>query len=355
MELDRETLSRARLAVQEAVRRWIYDPNVMCVDFGWRESGGELVKDELTIRIHIIEKYQRGPMLETAVLMVRPAAPSQIISRVSNRSTGETTGYINISSWGGDPSQRARRIDQCKRDQHFGCISNSYATLGCLVKDRRSDKEMILSNWHVLAAGWSSQPGLSIYQPGRGDGGTMTDTVAKFSRHAMASGLDAAVAELTGSRKLINDQLELGPVKGVSRPEIGMEVVKSGRRTGITHGIVTNVLRGTFKMSYGGVERLLYSVVTIEPRPPFKEVSAGGDSGSLWCQESTMHAIALHFAGSDEPERALGVDLQPVLDGLNVEYGNLKPMDRSLQPQLLNMGRVRRAQQSQDAGYGLQA
>jgi endonuclease G len=48
-------------------------------------------------------------------------------------------------------------------------------------------------------------------------------------------------------------------------------------------------------------------------------VSAAGDSGSLWLDESTMRVIGLHFAGSNQPERALALDIQPVLDALNVD------------------------------------
>ena len=187
------------------------------------------------------------------------------------------------------------------------------------MKDRDTGKKMILSNWHVLAGGWYSPPGGLILQPGRGDGGSDVDSVATFSRHAMSSGIDAAVAELTGSRQLINKQYDLGPLKGVSKAEANMQVVKSGRRTEITRGLITTVVGGAFKMNYSGVDRLIYHVIKIEPRFPGGEVSAGGDSGSIWCEESTMHAVGLHFAGMDAPEQALAIDMQPVLDALNVD------------------------------------
>ncbi|UCC54123.1 MAG: hypothetical protein JSV68_09145, partial [Anaerolineaceae bacterium] len=96
-----------------------------------------------------------------------------------------------------------------------------------------------------------------------------------------------------------------------------MEVVKSGRRTAITRGLVTAV-DGTIKINYRGVDRLIRNVVSIEPRN-LGQVSAGGDSGSIWIQENTMNAVGLHFAGSDRPERALAIDMQPVLDALNVD------------------------------------
>jgi hypothetical protein len=201
-------------------------------------------------------------------------------------------------------------------------ISNAriggYGTLGGLVIDRESGAKMILSNWHVLAGAWYAQSGWSIYQPGRGDGGTATDTVAKLSRHAMASSLDAAVAELTGSRQLTNEQFDLDPVKGVDRAVYGMKVVKSGRRTGVTYGRVAGV-GGVFKGYYAGVKRLIRNVLTIVPRLDGTEVSSAGDSGSFWLEEETRQAIGLHFAGGDSPERALAIDMQSILDALNVD------------------------------------
>jgi endonuclease G len=196
--------------------------------------------------------------------------------------------------------------------------TNGYGTLGGLVFDRKSGDPMILSNWHVLASKWHARPGWPIYQPGRGDGGSQEDTVAQLCRHAMSSDLDAAVAKLTGCRDLVNDQFNLGPVRGVSWAEFGMEVIKSGRRTGVTYGRVTGV-EGTARLPYKGVRRTIRNVMTIEPRVAYGQVSAKGDSGSLWLQEETMHAVGLHFAGGNRPEHALAIYVQPVLDALDVD------------------------------------
>jgi hypothetical protein len=322
MKIDEKTLARARLGIQEAVQGWIYDPNVQLIDFGWCERDGKLLVDKLAIRVHVKEKYSRGPMLESAIEdgKTRGRIPDTIAGFPVDRPVGTYKLHQYYRSWWWRPrSKRAGRADPMKGGISISNANwNVYATLGCLVKDRETNDPMILSNWHVLVGDWYVQPNLTIYQPGRGDGGTIGDTVATLSRHAMSSNLDAAVARLTGSRKWINDQLDLWPVKGVGRAELGMQVAKSGRRTNITYGLVSGI-EGTVRMNYKGVDRLINHVVTIEPRPPFREVSSGGDSGSLWCQESTRNAVGLHFAGSDEPERALAMDLQPVLDALKVE------------------------------------
>ena len=98
-----------------------------------------------------------------------------------------------------------------------------------------------------------------------------------------------------------------------------MAVIKSGRASEITYGRVSGV-EGTAKMTYsGGVTRLIRNVMTIDRRVEGSQVSTGGDSGSWWLEEETMNVVGLHFAGSDDPERALAIDMQPILDALKVD------------------------------------
>ena len=321
MDIDQMTLARARLAVREAARGWIYDPNVRLIDFGWPEKGGRVLEDEEPhIRVHVVNKFPRGPVLETAIQegLTRGVIPVSIAGFPVDVPQGEFALQQWFPGWRSQPaSPRARRINPV---QGGISISNAYqygyGTLGGLVKDRETGTSMILSNWHVLAGDWRAWSGRPIYQPGWGDGGSRTDTVARLSRHAMSSNLDAAIAELTDDRQFINHQFELGPVSGVGWAQIGMGVIKSGRGSNVTRGRVT-AIEGIIRMNYRGVDRLIRNVVTIEPRLG-PQVSVGGDSGSFWLQESTMHAVGLHFAGSDRPERALALDMQPVLDALNV-------------------------------------
>ena len=72
-------------------------------------------------------------------------------------------------------------------------------------------------------------------------------------------------------------------------------------------------------MTYSGVTRLIRNVITIDPRDALSQVSTGGDSGSFWIDEETSSVVGLHFAGSDRPERALAIDMQPILDVLKVD------------------------------------
>jgi len=322
MQIDRTTLSRARLAMREAVRNWIYDPNVMLIDLGWPEEEGKVIENEQPhIRVHVKDKFPLGPVLEAAIDLGMTHA--EIPPTINGFPVDVPQGAYRLHQWfGGWRRQSADpRMRSTTPMQGGISISNayrhSYATLGGPVEDRETGDRMILSNWHVLAGDWRARRGWPIYQPGRGDGGRGADTVATLSHDAMSASLDAAVAKLTGVRQIINNQFGLKPVGGVGWAQLGMEVIKSGRRTGVTRGRVT-AIEGIIRMNYRGVDRLIRNVVTIEPRTDLAQISAGGDSGSFWLEESTMRAVGLHFAGSDRPERALALDMQPVLDALNV-------------------------------------
>ncbi len=100
-----------------------------------------------------------------------------------------------------------------------------------------------------------------------------------------------------------------------------MEVIKSGRGSGKTYGRVTDI-EGIIRIRYGSLERMVRSVLVIEPYNGSPEVSRPGDSGAWWLDASTMHTIGLHFAGSYYPERALAIDMQSVLDALNVRIAD---------------------------------
>jgi endonuclease G len=329
------TRARARLALREAVRFHLFDPNVGLIDFGHPEHDGRIAEDQLAIRIHVRKKLT-DIALEAAVAAgyTRPI-PAMIGGFPTD--VPEGVYHLHVWSWRPKPWASPAGAPTAHANPLRGgvSISDEYhiaaGTLGGKVIDRTTGAEMILSNWHVLVADWSAQPGQRVEQPGRLDGGALADTVAALTRDAMAANLDAAVATLDGSRPLINDQLGLGAIVGVGRAELGMELVKSGRTTGVTYARVTAV-EGTAKIAYGTVERVIRQVITIEPDMGSGQVSAPGDSGSLWLDAATMRAIGLHFAGSDMPERALALDMPSVLDALNVDIATGR--EAALAPQI---------------------
>lgn len=337
MKLDPMTRARARIALRQAIQSHLLDPNVGLIDLGYPEHGGTIAQDELAIRVHVRKKLAGAALEEaTARGFTRPIPP--FIDEFPT-DVPEARYHLQRLMWNtrGQPTDAGLR--QSHTDPMCGGISISDAyhytagTLGGLVIDRATGAEMILSNWHVLVSDWGARQGQPICQPGLFDGGTITDTVATLTHDAMASNLDAAVATLTGSRALTNDQLGVGPATGVASAELGMQVIKSGRSSEITYGSVTGV-DGIISMSYRSINRIIRHIVTIGP-VDFGPLCSNGDSGSWWLDTPSMRAVALHFAGSDNPPRALALDMPPVLDALNVDIPTAEKTDSSQAPHAL--------------------
>ena len=317
MNVDSTSWTGVRMALRAAFRIWGSDPNVAAIDYGWAKHGGRLYEDELAIRVHVKQKYRERQDLALAILQ-----------GLTDREIPDSfAGYqVDVPVSGPLMLQQGGLLSRIRRaDPIQGGISVSNAslrgsgTLGGVVRDRQTGEPMILSNWHVLAGYWAVRPGWPISQPGRGDGGRYFDVVATYSRSAMSSHLDAAVARLTGNRSYLYHAVGLGPVQAVGWAVPGTEVIKSGRTTGVTRGRVTGV-EGYYTGYYGGVYGYIRNVMVVEPYPgTVQAVSAAGDSGSVWLQEETMHAVGLHFAGNESLRYALAIDMQPIVDALDVD------------------------------------
>lgn len=317
MNIDRQTIARARLAIREAARYFLYDPNISLIDFGHPLHGGYMAEDEIAIRFHVHEKLSQVELQAASDAgLTRPIPPV-----INGFQTDVPQRTYHLHLWGTAPSLSSYS-GTCNPLRGGVSISdifhNAYGTLGGLVTDRNTGAQMLLSNWHVLVNNWTARPGVLILQPGRLDGGTGQNMIASLSRHAMFSNLDAAVAVLNSSRQIVNNQVGLGPVNGVGQAQLDMQLVKSGRGSGITTGRITAV-EGIARLTYVSLQRVIRNVMTIEPISPIDPVSAPGDSGSWWLDANTHQAVGLHFAGSNQPETALAIDMQQILNALNVD------------------------------------
>jgi hypothetical protein len=296
---------------------YLKNPRVTLIDVGMKITGEEYT-GELAVRVHVREKPTNA-VFEA----FREDYPHLVIdeSKIPFPVDIIEASYPIQWFWftPRPPEPRAQAYNPLQGgisiagERLFG-----YGTLGGIVVDRDTGETMILSNWHVLAGSEYAMPGSRILQPGYGDGGTRSGTVALLERHAFAQGIDAAVGKLNGSRGWINDQLDIGPVTGSKRPALGMRVTKSGRASRVTHGIIDGI-EGEYPLYYGGSMHRIRFVHRIVPQPGFHEVSRGGDSGSFWLEEPGRQAVGLHFAGQDSPETALAIDMLEVLDSLNVD------------------------------------
>ena len=204
-------------------------------------------------------------------------------------------------------------------------------TLGAIVYDNKTGEPYMLSNWHVLH-GPDGKLGDRILQPGSHDGGSVRKSVAgRLVRSHLGLAGDCAVASIEG--RGVDDQvLALGvtPVK-FGKVDLDDKVVKSGRTTGVTHGIVRRV-GVVVRLAYGSAGFHDIGGFEIRPNPEKPaddlEISKGGDSGSVWLidddSENADVVVGLHFAGesSSDPdpasEHALACNIHSVLDKLDV-------------------------------------
>jgi endonuclease G len=315
-------LREAMQARRRAAAFHLYNPRVVLIDFGLRiqEREGRRIINEPTVRVHVRYK-PKGQAFETFAARNR----NQVIDEdrigfpIDIIEADYRLHWFWRSPWTRVVPPRAKVYDTlCGGISISNEWAATYGTLGGFVKDRATGQVMILSAWHVLAGSGYAASGLRIFQPGYGDGGRQQHTVARFTRHAMDFGIDAAVAELEGNRTVTSAQLELGQVTGMTTPIPGMKVIKSGRGTEVTSGIVDGV-DGVTMVPYGMFPRTVRHVVHIAQAKPGDEVCAGGDSGSLWLEDSTKKAVALHFAGDDFPEYGLAAAMPQVLEALDVD------------------------------------
>ena len=187
----------------------------------------------------------------------------------------------------------------------------------------KGDQQVILSNTHVMAPywyklvdpppGWEEKYGIHvgapIRQPSMSDGGTEADYVALLLAWTEISltqpnSLDAAIAVLTvpANAELLN----LGTYTALADAQLGDQVAKSGRTTGVTFGAV-EVLDLTVQVQYP------HGIATMEHMIAFSgSMSAAGDSGSAIVRKSDNALVSLLFAGSGAT--TIGMPIKAVFD-----------------------------------------
>lgn len=183
----------------------------------------------------------------------------------------------------------------------FNPLNGVTGTLGIILTDGIG--RWILSAHHVLgrAVGAASH-GEAIFQP-----------YGVLGSDAPVATLDLPRSDPTQDFALA----QVGPgvtcdpwILGIGRPSpavpaaVGMTVLKSGIRTGVTQGRVASVLGPSI-------------VIETEPAFPSKyDLTSIGDSGSVWVEAATRAPVALHLRGQEGlVEAAFGVEIASILNG----------------------------------------
>ncbi len=295
-------------------------PNVVGVGTGYKRRGGRAA-GELCVVALVRQKIPRAGLLKNEFVPSEVGGiPTDVVQ----------VGHIKALT---SPTERWRPALGGVSIGHYLVTAG---TLGSVVRDASSGERLILSNNHVLANNNQAQIGDAILQPGRADGGQLNaDTIGTLlrfepirfnetqatcdlalafaqlgnmaarvmgSKHRVkafysdpeASNLvDAALARPADDREVVDEILELGPVNGALPAELGMNVRKSGRTTGLTSGRIV-VLNVTVDVDYGNGNARFEDQIVSTP------MSQPGDSGSLLVAGEALKAVGLLFAGSDQ-------------------------------------------------------
>lgn len=317
-------------AVQAAVRQvadeYLADPNINSVGVGYKVTDGKRT-NQLALQFTVGQKFAPEAIPEA---LTRPI-PKTITANGITFDTDVVEREFEqhpVAVETGTKSERKKRLDPMKPGISIGNVHATAGTLGCLVKEQGSGELRVLSNWHVLN-GDKGALGDEIAQPGPYDDNRVSENICgTLVRSFLGLGGDCAIASIS-QRATTASILELGvAVRQIGDPELGDRVVKSGRTTAVTYGLVTRV-HTISKLTYGskGEQQIGGFEIGPDDKHPAEngEISMGGDSGSAWMAsdakgKASEMMLGLHFAGETvEPaEYALACYASSVFEKLEI-------------------------------------
>ncbi len=301
---DAKLMKDLRNFIRTEGSKYLKDHNVSSIGIGYRIKDGKPTKEiaiQFTVRqkaaTDMLESLKTEALPET-IMVGGKIIPTNVIQREF------TADYRLVQE--AVTADRKKRLDPIAAGASVSHICETAGTIGCIVYDKHDGTPYILTNWHVIQ-GSNGRIGDEVVQPGPfDDNRTHLNRLGKLTRSHLGAAGDCAVATIE-DRKFTNEIIDINvkPEK-LGEPELGDKVIKSGRTTGITHGIVTRIDTIT-KLNYGGTvgeQEIGGFEIGLDPDnlPDNGEVSMGGDSGSVWLFKSnsgaTTNVIAgLHFAG----------------------------------------------------------
>jgi hypothetical protein len=311
-EYDAETLRSALAAQERVTAEWLALEGVVGTSIGIDALGNAVLQVYLTAA--------------GAAVLPRFVGSVEVVSQV-------TGPFVSLPA-ADDDDDRADPKRGFERPVPIG-VSTSHprvtaGTIGARVTD--GSRAFALSNNHIVAASNGGAEGDNLLQPGVADGGRDPDdtigTLFDFEPLSFCGAggctpnrIDAAIA-LTSPDELDNETPEGGygsPRRWTVEPELGLEVQKFGRTTGLTTGRITGI-HATIDVQYkDGLARFEDQIV-ISGTGGGGGFSAGGDSGSLVVTNGTLFGdrrpVGLLFAGSNVSTLANPID--PVLERFGV-------------------------------------
>ena len=219
-------------------------------------------------------KLTRTPLfpsvLGTPNSQAPPLVPTDVVSVGILKSPPEVMGLESED----DPAEHKKKF----RPKIPGGVSaivcgSSACTTTCWVWSNYLKKGLLLDNWHCAKLG--ACPDEMILQPSPYDGGTLLfDKCAKYDFGNIENPLtDSGISIGLKDEHATMQILGLGSYKGTRLPDLGDEVIKSGRTSGVTRGTVVG-LDGSAFISYPDKIREKHDLIVTS------YMLDGGDSSS---------------------------------------------------------------------------
>lgn len=329
-----ELMEHMKQFVRTRADEFLKDRNITSVGIGYKTDPGK--PRELAIQFTVAKKVV-PELLESLGTQEIPKSfniggvtvPTDVLQRdfeTSMKLVAERAG-----------PQRKTRIDPVMPGVSIGNKRITAGTLGCIVYDRHDGTPYMLSNWHVLHSP-EGVIGDDIVQPGPHDDNRVEQNrIGTLVRSHLGAAGDCAIASIE-DRAFQTEILDINTVVSkIGEPDLDDKVIKSGRTTDVTHGIVTRI-HTVAKIDYGGSvgEKSIGGFeIGVDPAhaPANGEVSMGGDSGSAWVFKNaqgkpTDVMVGLHFAGEsqfDTHEHAVACYASSVFEKLEITFDRTPP------------------------------
>lgn len=307
---------------------YLKNNNITSVGIGYKQVDGKPTED-LSIQFTVEEKAVPEvlesldtPLIPKSFVIDGVEVPTDVLQRDFE------PDYQVVAE--AAPDRRKTRINPIEPGISVANKKVSAGTIGCIVYDQKNGTPYILSNWHVLQ-GPNGNIGDEIVQPGPFDDNRVNlNRLGKLVRSHLGAAGDCAIASIE-DRTIKKEIMDLEVlIEQIGEPDLGDKVMKSGRTTKVTHGVVTRIHTVT-KINYGGIVGNQFIggfEIGPDPNNPSSngEISMGGDSGSAWVFKATNGKptkvmAGLHFAGegeNDPNEHAIACYPKSVFEKLEI-------------------------------------
>jgi hypothetical protein len=327
-----------RVACAEAESGLRTHPNVVSVGIGYKYTRG-VRTDEICIVVGVRKKLPKDQVPEGELIAESIGGIATDVIEY-----GELRALSDVMDVGAQALTQRRR--PCPPGYSIGHPRVTAGTLGAWVHRGPGDEHYVLSNNHVIASSNDAVPGDFIRQPGRADGGNDDDRFARLTEYVrirfdsdenggkkssaaaawkiwkwpantLASLVgcpyrltvarpnvieqpdpnlvDAAVARVLLENWVDLDIPGIGEIQGFRDLDLGDRVIKTGRTTETTRGLVETV-SATSRVDYGVGKGTATFGDQFVIRADSGDFSQGGDSGSVVLSEDGF-AGGLLFAG----------------------------------------------------------